>query len=528
MTANLNNVALQATILNMTASFITRAEVNAALNTEISARQTGEINVATNLVTLTANLNTETMARINGDTTLTTNLNAEIINRGAAITVETSRALGAESTLTTNIATVTANLNNEIAIRAALATSITTLISNVTTITANLNNVIFTVSSLGASLTTLTTNVATVTANLNNVITTNIALATSVTTLISNVATITANLNAEVTRAMSQDVYLLSIITNVTAGGTSSNSNPEYWMDNNVFSNESISTTVITANTNGYVLKVLGVGFSTYYNPQFQASFLCVFFNPAFGNITTFGVVLYDPVASFLFYHVECPVPIIAMALSVTISLYKSTGQLYPFGGFAGANILMVQYYWTSVAPTSVALGNAITVTGLGFNALTAKRYKCIFTGKNSTNGVITVPYIAPAAANITTLSCGLTPGGFTVVSGTSTVNLTVFEANADNSTGYQVQSTGSAVITFNTCLDQTKDGDETDVDCGGSTCGIICALGKNCFVNSDCLNYCTGGVCIASSVCFSGVFFYLLYIYIYIYIYTSTSTASA
>ncbi len=41
------------------------------------------------------------------------------------------------------------------------------------------------------------------------------------------------------------------------------------------------------------------------------------------------------------------------------------------------------------------------------------------------------------------------------------------------------------------TCTDQVKNGTETDVDCGGSTCGA-CADGKVCGANGDCLS----GVC--------------------------------
>ena len=204
----------------------------------------------------------------------------------------------------------------------------------------------------------------------------------------------------------------------------------------------------------------------------------------------------YDPVAAFLFYRVECPVPIIAMALPVTISLYKSTGQLYPFGGFIGANILTVQYYWTSVTTTAA---NTLAMTGLGFNVLTAKNYKCILTGKNSTNGVVTKSYFN-TASNLTLLDCGRTPAGFAVVSGTSTVNLTIFEANVDNSTGSEVQPTGSAAITYSTCFDQAKDGDETDIDCGGRTCGVKCAPGKSCDVTLDCTGSCVNQVCSLTS----------------------------
>ncbi|MBN2052147.1 hypothetical protein JW756_01470 [Candidatus Woesearchaeota archaeon] len=52
----------------------------------------------------------------------------------------------------------------------------------------------------------------------------------------------------------------------------------------------------------------------------------------------------------------------------------------------------------------------------------------------------------------------------------------------------------------FNTsCFDSIKDGDETDVDCGGSCLG--CADGKKCFVNEDCASYyCKAGICSAPS----------------------------
>jgi hypothetical protein len=59
-------------------------------------------------------------------------------------------------------------------------------------------------------------------------------------------------------------------------------------------------------------------------------------------------------------------------------------------------------------------------------------------------------------------------------------------------------------------CTDGIKDGNETDVDCGGGTCPP-CALGKDCNVGTDCASgYCSGGVCVAAplangSACTSG-----------------------
>jgi hypothetical protein len=46
-------------------------------------------------------------------------------------------------------------------------------------------------------------------------------------------------------------------------------------------------------------------------------------------------------------------------------------------------------------------------------------------------------------------------------------------------------------------CNDGLKSGTETDVDCGGSTCGTKCAQGKTCAANGDCATgFCADGVC--------------------------------
>ena len=45
-------------------------------------------------------------------------------------------------------------------------------------------------------------------------------------------------------------------------------------------------------------------------------------------------------------------------------------------------------------------------------------------------------------------------------------------------------------------CSDGIKNGTETDRDCGGGTCGA-CAMGLSCLVGSDCISgTCTGGIC--------------------------------
>ena len=43
------------------------------------------------------------------------------------------------------------------------------------------------------------------------------------------------------------------------------------------------------------------------------------------------------------------------------------------------------------------------------------------------------------------------------------------------------------------TCGDQVQDGDETDIDCGGKTCGP-CATNQGCAVGTDCMSGACGG----------------------------------
>jgi len=60
--------------------------------------------------------------------------------------------------------------------------------------------------------------------------------------------------------------------------------------------------------------------------------------------------------------------------------------------------------------------------------------------------------------------------------------------------------------LPFNKCFNGVKDGNETDIDCGGNVCDPCTEPGDACLVNSDCSsNYCVDGVCIAAT-CSDGV----------------------
>ena len=55
---------------------------------------------------------------------------------------------------------------------------------------------------------------------------------------------------------------------------------------------------------------------------------------------------------------------------------------------------------------------------------------------------------------------------------------------------------TCSGGVCGNPCANGVQDGDETDVDCGGS-CGATCDIGRYCSWDGDCIDwYCDGGQC--------------------------------
>ncbi len=55
-------------------------------------------------------------------------------------------------------------------------------------------------------------------------------------------------------------------------------------------------------------------------------------------------------------------------------------------------------------------------------------------------------------------------------------------------------------------CADGTRNGNETDVDCG-SSCSTKCDIGKACLVSADCKsNTCINNICVQSNPCFNSV----------------------
>jgi hypothetical protein len=92
-------------------------------------------------------------------------------------------------------------------------------------------------------------------------------------------------------------------------------------------------------------------------------------------------------------------------------------------------------------------------------------------------------------AGNVVTITTAAQTGGM----------LTVTVSNVTRAADAEPLTTTMATFTStNHCTDLTKDGDETDTDCGGPTCVARCASGKMCVANGDC----TSNVCQAGNTC--------------------------
>jgi hypothetical protein len=96
-----------------------------------------------------------------------------------------------------------------------------------------------------------------------------------------------------------------------------------------------------------------------------------------------------------------------------------------------------------------------------------------------------------------------ITATGFTFKNGAQYV----VKASALNKAGMASAVSKSSAVTVNVllnsdyaCSDRVKDGEESDIDCGGD-CKLKCGNGKDCSINSDCkTSFCVKGVCRAGN----------------------------
>ena len=154
-------------------------------------------------------------------------------------------------------------------------------------------------------------------------------------------------------------------------------------------------------------------------------------------------------------------------------------------------------YFWNGIALTPASRVALSSCAGLNV-ALT---YRCIFT--STTNPTLNATFnVLPTSSSL--LDCGPSPTapGFNgPLFSTTNVSFTVavYEVNStNNKTGFQLSAFGANKFTYIPCSNGVKDGNETDVDCGGNVCGNRCATGYKCLLESDCgiTDQCSTGVC--------------------------------
>ena len=431
---------------------INMASINTALQSAMSAQALSlGISLGTINATIMAAIATETTLRSTGVSTLTANLASLTTN----LATEVQRANTAESILQTNLAITNTNLNNEISNRTSLSSSLIAEISRAqlaeATITTDINTESSRARLAEATITTVMNTEISRAQLAEGTITT--AINTEISRAQFAEATIATAINTEISRAQTAEATITALISTNNAASSNTTSTitsvgQEYWVDCNINTNEIIGTTLASVNQIGQVLSIIGVGFQQYYHPQFQASFLCIYTNNVTGVKTTPGVVMFDFVSSntssFLFYHVECPVPVYTFPIVVTVSLQKSTGQIYPFGGFTGFNIVTYNYFWKSVfiLTSNAVIGSIgdVIVNG-GFNSLNTTKYRCYLSGLNSTGQLYNITFIGFLSTS-STLDCGPNPSllGISTVQGTNMLNLNIYEYNSSTATnGLQV-----------------------------------------------------------------------------------------
>jgi len=118
----------------------------------------------------------------------------------------------------------------------------------------------------------------------------------------------------------------------------------------------------------------------------------------------------------------------------------------------------------------------------------------CTFTLTNQQDGWGTLQQYYTKPSPSTPLQV---PGGDSLVPGSATFAVSYPELGSYTATVNWQNGTFS-IGSAGGCSNSVQDGDETDVDCGGSCPG--CEVGQTCSVHQDCLsNFCADGVCAAT-----------------------------
>ncbi|XP_065191751.1 uncharacterized protein LOC135822844 [Sycon ciliatum] len=253
----------------------------------------------------------------------------------------------------------------------------------------------------------------------------------------------------------------------------------------------SFNTTMVPAR--GYTrLEFITFGFGDLYNTQSPPSYACQISSSRQTLISEYTriTMAYGP-----YYVIVCTVPEWTFADSktfsepVTISLWFLGQVEIPFVGLPQWQTATM---YTGVTGASMQVGS-VELSAAGLD--TSLSYVCRFS-----DALITTQYADTSPLSASSSSKVLCPIPVWTASTKRSVSTNVdLYIVTTTYTKVPFQAKPKPTFIINSCSDGVKDGDETDVDCGGS-CTTKCIAGKVCQQDNDCEQYhlCTAGKCVS------------------------------
>ena len=247
-------------------------------------------------------------------------------------------------------------------------------------------------------------------------------------------------------------------------------------------------------------IRLVGKNLQQYdYYPDEASFFECTFTQDDKDDTTivtagkTHGTV--NPLGGPPTYAVTCPSPVsIAKKTSFTLSiawLGREDAVKIPFNGPAKADKLLFDMTWSRLATRAGDSHVILDVDGLDIDT----DYTCKFT--QADNDQISKSSDSEFVGDKgLRLDCGKQPTGFAISGKFAPIVFELYVKGSKTKASYAGPPGGGPIVGLDVCFSGKKDGDETDVDCGG-LCGG-CAANKKCNIDGDCANNipCMDGIC--------------------------------
>ena len=395
-----------------------------------------------------------------------------------SVFVEHTRAIGAEGAVSAAVSSEQMRATNaEIALASTLSAQLASLQGSTQ---ASLGSLTAQLSTLSQSTSSSSQSAA-------------VAAAAQTTALQASIASLIAAQSSLQVSVITLQAQLTSLSA-VSQSSSFSASATLYWLSTNVVVNTLFSTTAPTNNA-PQTVDIFGVGFQPFFNSRMLNIFTCVFTATQGLNLTltTTGNVVPYTDGSGTTYGVQCLSPGLEVTapttFAITLLIASTVPQVVPFRGPTGRDTITFLMTWQ----TATVVNSSVLVSGTGFNP--TRTYRCIYTGRDSVNALL-VQNASGIPLSTTAILCGSSQRAFApVVAGLAPVNLTIFEVGSDYEV-FRSPSRSQTTVSVSSCTNGVRDGDETDVDCGGSC--QACPFGRFCTVSAGCgSGPCAGSSCL-------------------------------